>query len=575
MFTFLQVQTRYYGSAFMGHGQAETMVEHFDSCIEGLNKRKLLQISMDGPNVNHKFHRLYDDTATREYHHSLLNIGSCGLHVIHGAFKDGAEASEWPAQKLLLALYHLFKDSPARREDYTKISGSSVYPLKFCSHRWLENVPVAERALQVWPNVRKYVKEVQAKKFTVPKCASYDVVVESMKDPLIIVKLHSFISIAKMFSPFLAIYQTDRPMVPFIAHDLFTLCKNIMKRFIKDVEVAKLTNIAKLAKFDVDQKEHHKEHREIEIGFEAEQKLKSLPAPTSERQTMELRMQCKQFLHKATKKILNKSPIKYPLARYVSCIDPRLMASSREECENAMKKLLVVLTEAGWVASSSCDDILNQFGNFLDEVVASDSETFKSFIPSHTESRVDEFLHSFMTRDQKYQKLWMVVKQILILSHGQSTVERGFSINKQVVADNQQQQNLVAQRIVCDYINHVGGVLKVDIDQGLMASCTAARQRYQNYLDDERMKQERDRVGMKRKDILSEIDNLKKKRLHLEKDVNSLIKSADEFAEKAEQSRDFSCISKSNTLRKRAKEKEDELKNVKSTLDIKVQELKQ
>jgi hypothetical protein len=158
----------------MGHGDAESMVGHFNSCTDGLARRNLLQISMDGPNVNHKFKRVMDDSINTVFNHSLLDIESCGLHVVHGAFKDGAVASGWPVQKLLLGLYHLFKESPARRENYTKTTGSNMFPLKFCCHRWLENIPVAERAVEIWPNIQKYVMEVTARTFTRPTCASYD-----------------------------------------------------------------------------------------------------------------------------------------------------------------------------------------------------------------------------------------------------------------------------------------------------------------------------------------------------------------------------------------------------------------
>ena len=41
----------------MGHATADDMVEHFDASTEGLDKNKLLQISMDGPNVNWKLER--------------------------------------------------------------------------------------------------------------------------------------------------------------------------------------------------------------------------------------------------------------------------------------------------------------------------------------------------------------------------------------------------------------------------------------------------------------------------------------------------------------------------------------
>ena len=37
---------------------------------------------------------------------------------------------------------------------------------------------------------------------------------------------------------------------------------------------------------------------------------------------------------------------------------------------------------------------------------------------------------------------------ILTLSHGQATVERGFSVNKEVLAPNRQETSLVAMRLV-------------------------------------------------------------------------------------------------------------------------------
>jgi hypothetical protein len=52
----------------------------------------------------------------------LINIGSCGLHVIHNSFKTGAAASGWDISSVLRSLYYLFKDAPARREDYAKIT---------------------------------------------------------------------------------------------------------------------------------------------------------------------------------------------------------------------------------------------------------------------------------------------------------------------------------------------------------------------------------------------------------------------------------------------------------------------
>ena len=73
---------------------------------------------------------------------------------------------------------------------------------------------------------------------------------------------------------------------------------------------------------------------------------------------------------------------------------------------------------------------------------------------------------------------------------------------------------------------------------------------------------------------MEEIDVLKKKKRQFESDVESLLKSADEFAERAEDSRNVTWIAKSNSLRRTAKEKMAALKDIEEQLDGKLQQLK-
>ncbi|GBN49977.1 hypothetical protein AVEN_51025-1 [Araneus ventricosus] len=90
-----QVKVRYLNSAFLGHSTAEDLYKSFcESTIE-INLKNLLQISMDGPNVNLKFWRHLHDQLKEENGFSLLNIGTCNLHIIHGAFQKGNRLSEW------------------------------------------------------------------------------------------------------------------------------------------------------------------------------------------------------------------------------------------------------------------------------------------------------------------------------------------------------------------------------------------------------------------------------------------------------------------------------------------------
>ena len=66
----------------------------------------------------------------------LIDIGSCDLHAIHGSFKTACFKTEWDIKRLLKSCFQVFKDSPARREDYISITDSSDFPLQFCTTRW-------------------------------------------------------------------------------------------------------------------------------------------------------------------------------------------------------------------------------------------------------------------------------------------------------------------------------------------------------------------------------------------------------------------------------------------------------
>ena len=46
----------------------------------------------------------------------------------------------------------------------------------------------------------------------------------------------------------------------------------------------------------------------------------------------------------------------------------------------------------------------------------------------------------------------MILKTILTLSHGNTSVERGFSINKNLVDVNTSQESIIAQHLVKDHM---------------------------------------------------------------------------------------------------------------------------
>lgn len=137
------------------------MLTAFYESVDKLTLSKILQLSMDGPNVNWKFFDSLRGDLKKEFNHEDICIGSCGLHILNNSFKDGEKSTGWNIRGILSSLYWLFQDSPARREDFVSISSDKKFPVKFCKHRWLENVPAVERAIQIWPDITEYVKNVE------------------------------------------------------------------------------------------------------------------------------------------------------------------------------------------------------------------------------------------------------------------------------------------------------------------------------------------------------------------------------------------------------------------------------
>ena len=104
---------------------------------------------MDGPNLNWKFARTLSKDRTENGLSDSIDIGSCPLHVINGAFQTDSMASSWKLKKILKAEWQITHDSPARRKDFMSVTSSSIFPLPFCATRWVENKKVADRVILV------------------------------------------------------------------------------------------------------------------------------------------------------------------------------------------------------------------------------------------------------------------------------------------------------------------------------------------------------------------------------------------------------------------------------------------
>ncbi|XP_073321500.1 uncharacterized protein [Pagrus major] len=243
-----------------------------------------------------------------------------------------------------------------------------------------------------------------------------------------------------------------------------------------------------------------------------------------------------------------------------------------EKCRKYMKGLVQRFLQEKQLASTFAGDvILQQYDKVLS--LESRSINFLSFPPM--QKRLDLFLSGVLK--EPYPELWAFCQKLLLLSHGQATVERGFSINKEVECDNIQEDTVVTRRLVCDYIIQHGGVTQVPLTKDLLVSVAAARTRYRVHLEAEKKKKEAEAKAQKRKGAEDQLQELRMKRRRLQEVSEGLVRDADRLAEEAEGkagSKMADLISRSNLLRRGHKEKLAELANIDNEISAKSAELR-
>ncbi|XP_022241883.1 uncharacterized protein LOC111085825 [Limulus polyphemus] len=224
-----------------------------------------------------------------------------------------------------------------------------------------------------------YVKAVEEKKISHPKNKSFETVQKCTKMADFPARLSFFISVAKLVNPFLTDYQTDAPMLPFLAEEVTRMLASLMQRFLK-LDRSTLTSPYKIMQVDISSEAIQLPLTKVYIGFYTEKKLKDLKAKNiiSERRILEFRVQAKQFLAAMTRKLIDRCPLKYALVRNMECLNPKSMAKDKENSTAKLKRMLSSLSDANRL-EDSCDDILREYSEACDET--SRSAEMREFDP--------------------------------------------------------------------------------------------------------------------------------------------------------------------------------------------------
>ena len=103
----------------MGHHTSEQIYEKFETVFQSYYSYLWMDRTLTG---------LYDviqESVDKETGKKLFNLGSCGLDIPQYDFRNRCNAAKWNIEYSLSCLGWLFKHSPTRREDFTKVIGGT------------------------------------------------------------------------------------------------------------------------------------------------------------------------------------------------------------------------------------------------------------------------------------------------------------------------------------------------------------------------------------------------------------------------------------------------------------------
>nr|CAD7571488.1 unnamed protein product [Timema californicum] len=284
----------------------------------------------------------------------------------------------------------------------------------------------------------------------------------------------SIASVAIMVEPFLIQFQSDAPLAPFLYEALISLMKSLMKRFVKSDKLDSARSLLELGIFN---ETNLLNAKYVDLGYATREAIRKTKG-VSEKEILLFRQDCKTCLQKLCAKLLERSPLKYKLTKAISFLDPAVAVLKSTRSERLKSTLEIVLAN-NWITGVAADLVDRQFNSVCSQ--PDFLEKMNAFSKQH--DRLDTLWMSIIPSNDDNQKLVSFLRLILILSHGNASLERGFSINRECIVENLNEASLIAQRQIYDSVKAIGGIEKVDITKSLIHSVRNARSRYKDSLE--------------------------------------------------------------------------------------------
>jgi len=254
---------------------------------------------------------------------------------------------------------------------------------------------------------------------------NYKVVEKSLNEKFMPVKLAFFCYVSNLIELFLEKYQNNVPLAPYLYNDLTMLLVDLMNIFVKKEVLEKEIYVDRV---DLNNNANIILSKNLKLGLAVKAELRKMKE-IKESEIKSFKDDCIIVLKLICQKIIIKSPIKYKLCRGITFC-PQLLSHSLNQALRRLEIVLEIFQEKKWIGSMECDELFKEFKDFCSkhEVL----ECIKQF--DRLNQSLDKFWYNLIVTMNGSKKLLSFLKKILILSHGNAFVERGFlSIKKSLL----------------------------------------------------------------------------------------------------------------------------------------------
>jgi hypothetical protein len=294
------------------------------------------------------------------------------------------------------------------------------------------------------------------------------------------------IEVVPLFENFAAFFQSVEPQVHVLHTRMSELVERLLLRILKPEALAGKSG-KELKAIDPKNVADHLSDDDIVLGHDTRQALRSIPKESRHRVIVSMRA----FYMSAAVYLLPRLPLDNPLLQNLIYFQPK-----KSFLPESLKAICDLVQKMPHMDSKDAIDIADEWRAYrLDADTISLSENAEG-------KRVDHYWRDVISLQScdgsyKYAKMGQLVKAALILPHGNADVERGFSVNNDVLTDQRTEMTpatLNALLLTKDAIKRSDPENQlpqsISVTRGLLQACKAAHTVYQCRLEKEKQEKE-------------------------------------------------------------------------------------